>query len=145
MYEDAPVRDDTLFDIHLTPSRTANSPSPPPNHDAKCASGHHPISTEENVPVLISNLFSAIGGSHSDGPSYLNDSWIGGLQIDNAHDDDHEISIQCAQPGRCADGVVSSSLLGEDLACQIPSEEDNQDNLPASNLNIDLDSEYFLH
>ena len=97
------------------------------------------------MPVPISSLFSAIGGSHSDGPSYLDDSWIGGLQIDNAHDDDHEISVQCAQPGRCADGIVSSSLLGEDLVCQIPSKEDDQDNLHGSNLNIDLDSEYFLH
>lgn len=106
-----------------------------------CASSHH---AEEDVPVPISDLFSAVGGSHSNGPLLLDDSWIGPLQIDDGQDDDHELSIQCAQPVRCADGVISSSLLGEDSACQIPSEEDDQDNFHASNLNIDFDGECFL-
>ena len=63
------------------------------------------------------------------------------MQIDNGHDDDDEPTVQCAQPVLCANNVISSSLLGEDEACQIPSEEAEQDNFHAGNLDIDLEGE----
>jgi hypothetical protein len=107
------------------------------------------MNTEDDVPVPFSDLFSAIGGSHCNRPLLLDDSWIGPLHfddgLDDGLDDDHEMPIQCAQPDRCTDSVVSSFLLGEDLACQISNEKGDQDSLHAGDLNIDLHGEYFFH
>ncbi|KAF8257538.1 hypothetical protein EI94DRAFT_1817543 [Lactarius quietus] len=140
IHGDVPIGNDTLSDIHphLTPSRTANSSLPSPNHDVNHASTHYLMNTEDDVTVPLSDLFSAIGGSHCDGLLLLDESWIRPLHIDDGHDDDHKMPVQHAQPDRCTDGVVSSFLLGEDLACPIPSEEDDQDSLHDGDLNIDL-------
>ncbi|KAH8978820.1 hypothetical protein EDB86DRAFT_853892 [Lactarius hatsudake] len=132
---DASIRDDALFGVHpAPPSHIVDSPLLDDN-----PSDHSPISAENDVP--LSDLFSAMGSSHGDGPLFLDESWIEPSHVGNDNDD--EISIQCAQREHCTNGVLPS-FLDEDPLFRTPSENDDQDDLDTDDLNIDLDGEFLL-